>query len=68
MKLETIISASKEIYIELEGGSTITVNPWANCEGASIIMMDKNGGVRLASVMRWEEIDGLTLALAAARL
>lgn len=68
MKLETIITPSKEIYIQGDG-VTVTVNIWSNCEGANLIM---NGSspempLKMAGALRWEEIDALMVALTAAR-
>lgn len=68
MKLETIITPSKEIYVEGDG-VTVTVNTWSNCEGINLIM---NGAgpalpLKIAGALRWEEIDALMIALTAAR-
>ena len=40
MKLETFKSPSTEVFLEFDGG-TVTVNPWSNCEGASIMVNGK---------------------------
>ena len=66
MKLETIKSQTTEIYLEFDGGS-VTVNPWANCEGASIMVHGNNLSLRMAGAFRWEEIDAVIVALTAAR-
>lgn len=66
MKLETIKSQTTEIYLEFDGGS-VTVNPWANCEGASIMVHGNNLSLRMAGAFRWEEIDAIIVALTAAR-
>lgn len=66
MKLETIKSATTEVMVEGHG-VTVTVNPWSNYEGLSFMVEGKDGAIRLASVLRWEELDVLLVALAAAR-
>lgn len=66
MKLETFKADSKEIWLEFDGGS-VTVNPWGNCEGASIMVHGKDLSLRMAGAFRWEEIDAIIVALTAAR-
>lgn len=68
MKLETMISTSKEIYLDA-GGMTVTVNTWSNCEGASIMVHGRGPELplRMAGSFRWEEIDAILVALTAAR-
>ena len=68
MKLETIKSQTTEIYLEFDGGS-VSVNPWANCEGASVMVHGKGPELplRMAGALRWEEIDAIVVALTAAR-
>lgn len=68
MKLETFISQTKEIFVE-GNGFNVTANPWANCEGVNV-MIHGNGKdipIRAAFSLRWEELDTLMVALAAAR-
>ena len=68
MKLETMKSNSKEIFLDA-GGMSVTVNVWSNCEGASIMVHGKGPELplRMAGAFRWEEIDAILVALAAAR-
>ena len=66
MKLETTISTSKEVFIEAES-CTIAVNTWANHEGANLMVLGADLQLRMAGAFRWEEIDALLVALAAAR-
>ena len=66
MKLETIKTDCNEIYVEAED-FTVTVNTWSNHEGASIMVHGKGNALRLAGAFRWEEIDVLLAAFAAAR-
>ena len=65
MKLETFKSQTTEVFIEFDGG-TVTVNPWSNCEGASIMVNGKDLSLRMAGAFRWEEIDAVIVALTAA--
>lgn len=68
MKLETLITNSKEIFLEAYS-VTVAVNVWANCEGASLMVHGKGPDLplRMAGAFRWEEIDAILVALAAAR-
>lgn len=68
MKLETTTTPCNEIYVDA-GNITITVNTWGNGEGASIMVNGKGSKMplRMAGAFRWEEIDALIVALAAAR-
>lgn len=68
MKLETFITETKEIFVEGNGFS-VTANPWANCEGVSVMLHGdgKDMPIRAAFSLRWEELDALMVALAAAR-
>lgn len=65
MKLETLKSDSKEIFLEVDDFS-VTVNTWSNHEGASIMVHGKDLALRMAGSFRWEEIDAIIAALAAA--
>ena len=67
-KLETFTSQSKETYLEAES-VIVTVNTWANMEGASIMVHGKGPDLpmRMAGSFRWEELDAIIVALAAAR-
>lgn len=58
MKLEKIVCPCKEIF--MDGGETnisVTVNTWANGEGANIMVHGPGPGVpiRMAGSFRWEE-------------
>jgi hypothetical protein len=66
MKLETFKSPTNEVFLEFDGGS-VTVNPWSNCEGVSIMVHGKDLSLRMAGAFRWEEIDAIIVALTAAR-
>ena len=68
MKLETIITPSKEIYVDGEG-VTVTVNTWSNCEGMNVMMHGPGPELplRMACALRWEDADALMIALTAAR-
>lgn len=68
MKLETLKAQSTEIYLEA-GDLSVTVNTWANHEGASIMVHGKGPELplRMAGAFRWEELDAILVALAAAR-
>lgn len=68
MKLETFKSDSKEVFVDA-GNMSVTINTWANMEGASIMVHGKGPELpmRMAGSFRWEEIDAIIVALAAAR-
>ena len=66
MKLETIRTKTTETFLQGNDFS-VTVTPWGNCEGASVMVNGKDLSVKLAAAMRWEEIDMLIAALAVAR-
>jgi hypothetical protein len=69
MKLETYTAETKEIFTEGHG-INVTCNPWHNLEGCSIMVHSKADGglaLRMAGAFRWEELDVLLVALAAAR-
>ena len=67
MKLETIQRECKEVVVEADD-VTVIVNTWSNLEGASFQMhTGKDMAQRLATALRWEEIDVLIAALVAAR-
>jgi hypothetical protein len=68
MKLETMKSDSKEIFLDA-GNMTVTINTWANKEGASIMVHGAGPELplRMAGSFRWEEMDAILVALAAAR-
>lgn len=68
MKLETMQANSKEIFLDA-GYISVTINTWANHEGASIMVHGKGQELplRMAGAFRWEELDAILVALAAAR-
>lgn len=68
MKLETFKSACHEIYLDT-GKMSVTVNTWSNLEGASLVVHGSGPEppMRMAGAFRWEEIDAIIVALAAAR-
>ena len=66
MKLETDAREVKEIYAD-HGDFNVTVTTWSNYEGASMMVHGKDLQLRMAGAFRWEEIDVMIAALAAAR-
>ena len=68
MKLETFKSPSTEVFLDA-GKMTVTVNVWSNGEGASLMVHGKGPELplRMAGAFRWEELDAILVALAAAR-
>lgn len=68
MKLETFSANSKEVFLEA-GGMSVTVNTWSNLEGASIMVHGKGPELplRMAGAFRWDELDAILVAIAAAR-
>jgi len=68
MKLETLKADSKEIFLDA-GNMTVTINTWSNLEGASIMVHGKGPELplRMAGAFRWEEMDAILVAMAAAR-
>lgn len=68
MKLETFTAQSKEIFVDA-GTVSVTINTWSTLEGANIMVngMGPSLPLRMAGALRWEEIDALIVALAAAR-
>lgn len=68
MNLEAMKSTTTEIFVTGNGVS-VTANPWANCEGLSVMIHSEGAGlpIRAAFSLRWEELDVLNVALAAAR-
>ena len=68
MKLETFKSESKAIFLD-SGNMSVTINTWANCEGASLMVHGKGPELplRMAGAFRWEELDAIMVAMAAAR-
>ena len=68
MKLETMKSDSKEIFLDA-GDMSVTVNTWANGEGVNLMVHGKGPELplRMAGAFRWEEIDAIVVALTAAR-
>lgn len=68
MKLETFKAPSTEVFLDA-GKMTVTVNVWSNGEGASLMVHGAGPELplRMAGAFRWEEIDAILVALAAAR-
>jgi hypothetical protein len=68
MKLESIKNSCKEFYVESDTIS-VTVTTWSNLEGASLMVHGKGPDLplRMAGAFRWEELDAMLVALAAAR-
>lgn len=66
MKLSTIQNSCKEIFVESDKFS-VSVNTWSNYEGASIMVHGPDLSLRMAGAFRWEELDAIIMAIAAAR-
>ncbi len=66
MKLESLSTVTKEVYVD-GNGITVTATPWGNLEGVSVMVHGDNLALRMAGAFRWEELDVLLVALAAAR-
>lgn len=68
MKLDTFKAPSTEIFLDA-GDMSVTVNTWSNMEGASIMVHGKGPELplRMSGSFRWEELDAILIALAAAR-
>ncbi len=68
MKLESFKAPTTEVFVTGNGVS-VTANPWANCEGLSVMIHSEGEGlpIRAAFSLRWEELDVLMVALTAAR-
>ncbi|MBU0703775.1 MAG: hypothetical protein KKC18_07895 [Chloroflexi bacterium] len=68
MKLETVKTSSMETYVDA-GDMTVTVYTWGNLEGASLLVHGKGPELplRMAGAFRWEELDAILVAIAAAR-
>ena len=68
MKLATFTHPSKEIFVDA-GKLTVTINTWSNMEGVNLMVHSVGSDIslRMAGAFRWEEIDAILVALAAAR-
>lgn len=67
MKIETTNSPSKEVFVDA-GNISVTINVWSNHEGASIMVHSgPDLAMRMAGAFRWEDLDVILVALAAAR-
>ena len=70
MKLDTFTHSSKEIFVDA-GKLTVTINTWSNMEGVNLMVHGAGSSnelaLRMAGAFRWEEIDAILVALAAAR-
>jgi hypothetical protein len=68
MEMKTIVTNSREIFLESDNGSCV-VNNWSNLCGANVMLHSNDScqSLKLAASLRWEEIDLLLVALAAAR-
>jgi len=67
MELQTHTTTVKEVHVTYTKGS-IFAYPWSNCEGASIIMENKEGEIKLAASLQWEDINALITALSAVQV
>ena len=68
MKLEKFKTQTEETVVELEKGQlVISVSQWGNMEGVNLMMTGKDLSLRLAAALTWEELDGIVVALSAAR-
>lgn len=67
MNIATFKNNTTEIFVNGNGVSA-TVNPWHNCEGANITIVDESTlALRMAGAFRWEELDVICVAITAAR-
>lgn len=68
MKFDITSSPCKEIFVEGEN-INVTINTWANLEGATIMVHSEgpNLPLRMAGAFTWEELDIIAMAIAAAR-
>lgn len=66
MKVEAMKTATTEVFVQ-QDDTSFTVTQWSNFEGANVMITGNDLYVRMACAMRWEEIDALIVALAAAR-
>jgi hypothetical protein len=68
MKLETFTTDTKEVFVE-GNGFNVSAYRWANCEGVSVLLHGdgRDLPIRASFSLRWEELDALMVALAAAR-
>lgn len=68
MKLESIKSTTKEIFLE-GNGIHVAIYPWGNQEGCSFLVHGdgKEMPLRFAASLRWEELDIVLTALTLAR-
>lgn len=66
--MKTSVTECKEVFVDA-GNFSVTVNAWSNLEGCNL-MVNGNGKdmpLRMAGSFRWDEIDAIIVALAAAR-
>ena len=67
MNIQTFKTQTTEVMVE-GNGVLVTVNPWSNLEGMSVMVHEEKGlALRAAFSMRWEEADVLMMAMTAAR-
>lgn len=67
MKINATTVGTKEIYVDTDTDFNVTVYPWGNLEGVSVLMHDKNLANRGSFSLQWNELEVLTIALATAR-
>ena len=67
MKIDLISSPTKEHFLDNEALS-ISIYPWANCEGLTISAHQTKGFINIFHAsMTWDQIDTLVAAIALAR-
>jgi hypothetical protein len=67
MKIDVTTTGIAEVFVDTDTDFNITVYPWGNLEGVSVMMHDKNLTNRGSFSLQWNELEALTVALATAR-
>lgn len=67
MKIDVTTTGIKEVFVDTDTDFNVTVYPWSNLEGVSVLMHDKNLTNRGSFSLQWNELEALTVALATAR-
>ena len=67
MKIDVTTTGIKEVFVDTDTDFNVTVYPWGNLEGVSVLMHDKNLTNRGSFSLQWNELEALTVALATAR-
>lgn len=67
MKIDVTTVGVKEVFVDTDTDFNVTVYPWGNLEGVSVLMHDKKLTNRGSFSLQWNELEALTIALATAR-